>query len=137
MPAETVEWIMGRALTDLAYRQRLLGSPDEALVGYDLTAEQTIEIKAWTRQQFDELIHWLDEKVSQAVFNGSLGFEFDKGLDRRAEKAAQVLIVDVTLPEIADAGLCVVRVIIPGMIPLTFGHQHRCQGARGCIERRS
>ena len=67
MPAETVEWIIGRALTDLAYRQRLLGSPDEALAGYDLTAEQTIEIKAWTRQQFDELIHWLDEKVSQAV----------------------------------------------------------------------
>jgi ribosomal protein S12 methylthiotransferase accessory factor len=47
------------------------------------------------------------------------------------EKAGlEVLVVDVTLPEIADAGLSVVRVIIPGMIPLTHGQQHRCQGGR-------
>jgi ribosomal protein S12 methylthiotransferase accessory factor len=84
MPAETVEWIIGRALTDLAYRQRLLGSPDEALVGYDLTAEQTIEIKAWTRQHFDDLICQLEENVAQASFDGAVGFDFEHDAHRAA-----------------------------------------------------
>jgi hypothetical protein len=82
MSAETVEWILGRALTNAEYRERLLESPLEAVAGYQLTPEEIPKVTAWTRQQFDELIYWLDEKVSQAVFNGSLGFEFDKGLDR-------------------------------------------------------
>ena len=37
MSAETVEWILGRALTNAEYRERLLESPLEAVAGYQLT----------------------------------------------------------------------------------------------------
>jgi ribosomal protein S12 methylthiotransferase accessory factor len=41
----------------------------------------------------------------------------------------EVIAVDLTLPEVKAAGLHVVRVLIPGMIPLTFGANYVCKGA--------
>ncbi|HJT55956.1 MAG TPA: TOMM precursor leader peptide-binding protein [Ktedonobacteraceae bacterium] len=36
-----------------------------------------------------------------------------------------VIIVDQTSPELREAGFCCVRVLVPGLIPLTFGHLFR------------
>ncbi|BFH62114.1 YcaO-like family protein [Paenibacillus azoreducens] len=36
-----------------------------------------------------------------------------------------VLIVNVTPPHIEQSGLCAVKVIVPGMLPMTFGNQHK------------
>jgi ribosomal protein S12 methylthiotransferase accessory factor len=47
-----------------------------------------------------------------------------------ADRNLEAIVVDVTRPEVAETGLCVVRVIIPGMIPLTFGAGHVCAGGR-------
>ena len=38
------------------------------------------------------------------------------------------IVVDVTLPEVLQAGLRVVRVVVPGLIPLTFGHRYAAKG---------
>jgi ribosomal protein S12 methylthiotransferase accessory factor len=54
---------------------------------------------------------------------------------RRALRALQqrgldAIVVDVTLPEVLQAGLRVVRVIVPGLIPLTFGHRYAAKGGQ-------
>ncbi len=45
---------------------------------------------------------------------GALG---DQGID--------VLVVDQTMPEVSGAGFCCVKVIAPGLLPMTFGHANR------------
>jgi len=46
------------------------------------------------------------------------------------ETGHQVLTVDVTSPDIATLGLSVVRAVVPGYHPLTFGHNRRALGGR-------
>ncbi|MBB6732581.1 TOMM precursor leader peptide-binding protein [Cohnella zeiphila] len=41
------------------------------------------------------------------------------------ELGLDVIVVDQTAPEIARIGLHVVKVLIPGLLPMTFGHQLR------------
>jgi ribosomal protein S12 methylthiotransferase accessory factor len=41
------------------------------------------------------------------------------------ERGHDVLIVDQTLPELREDNFCCVRVLVPGCIPLTFGHLFR------------
>lgn len=41
----------------------------------------------------------------------------DRGLD--------VLVVDQTMPELGRNGLTCVRVLVPGLVPMTFGHRNR------------
>ena len=48
-----------------------------------------------------------------------------RSLQRRSLDA---IVVDLTLPEIASAGLRVVRAIVPGLIPLTFGQRFVAKG---------
>jgi ribosomal protein S12 methylthiotransferase accessory factor len=44
------------------------------------------------------------------------------------QRGLDAIVVDVTLPEVLQAGLRVVRVIVPGLIPLTFGHRYAAKG---------
>jgi ribosomal protein S12 methylthiotransferase accessory factor len=41
-----------------------------------------------------------------------------------------VIACDLTTPDIAELGLRVVRVVVPGFHPLQMGHVNRCQGGR-------
>ncbi len=52
------------------------------------------------------------------------------------ERGLEAIGVDVTRPEVADSGLCAVRVIVPGMIPLSFGAKNVCAGGRRLVEMR-
>lgn len=42
----------------------------------------------------------------------------------------EVIVVDLTTPDIKEVGLHVVRVIVPGAHPLSIGHKSRCLGGR-------
>jgi ribosomal protein S12 methylthiotransferase accessory factor len=42
-----------------------------------------------------------------------------------ADQGLEVLVVDQTAREHEPAGLRCVKVIVPGLLPMTFGHQHR------------
>jgi ribosomal protein S12 methylthiotransferase accessory factor len=44
---------------------------------------------------------------------------------RYIESGLDVVVVDQTTPEHVAGGLCCVKVIIPGTLPMTFGHQFR------------
>ena len=56
--------------------------------------------------------------------------QVDQCLRLLAEKDLEVISVDITLPEVAAEGLHVVRVLIPGLLPLTFGQGMACLGAK-------
>ena len=45
-----------------------------------------------------------------------------------AATGQEVVAVELTSPDIADLGLHVVRVIVPGFHPLQMGHSNRCLG---------
>ncbi len=51
-----------------------------------------------------------------------------------ADRNLEAIVVDVTRPEVAETGLCVVRVMIPGMTPLTFGAGYVCAAGRRLTE---
>jgi ribosomal protein S12 methylthiotransferase accessory factor len=55
-------------------------------------------------------------------------------VDMLADRNLEAIVVDLTKPEVADVGLHVVRVIIPGMVPLTFGTGYACTGSRRLSE---
>lgn len=46
-------------------------------------------------------------------------------LDGMATAGLEVIAVDQTRPELARAGLHCVRVVVPGLLPMTFGHRNR------------
>lgn len=51
-------------------------------------------------------------------------------LDLLAAKGLEVIVVDITTPDIVDLGFRVVRVLIPGMQPLSIGTQHLYLGGQ-------
>ncbi len=49
-------------------------------------------------------------------------------VQRVAEVGEDVVAVELTTPDIAELGLHVVRVVVPGLHPLQMGHANRCLG---------
>jgi ribosomal protein S12 methylthiotransferase accessory factor len=74
MSNESIERIVGRAVTNRAYRERLLARPEEALKGYQLTDEEMWRVKGWTNRTFEILIDDLESQVDRLCFDGSAGF---------------------------------------------------------------
>lgn len=58
----------------------------------------------------------------------------DGGLDALVLEVAatgeDVIAVELTTPDVAELGLHVVRVVVPGFHPLQMGHANRCKGGR-------
>ncbi len=46
-------------------------------------------------------------------------------LDRLRAHRLDVIVVDQTTPEHRVGGFCWVKVIVPGLLPMTFGHDNR------------
>ena len=59
-----------------------------------------------------------------------LPLQLQKCLQLLSERNLEVISVDLTLPEAAAEGLHVLRVLIPGLLPLTFGQGMACLGAK-------
>jgi ribosomal protein S12 methylthiotransferase accessory factor len=51
--------------------------------------------------------------------------DLNEVVGRCAREGLDVLVVDHTPPELRDSGLSAVKVIVPGMLPMTFGHAAR------------
>jgi hypothetical protein len=54
MSANTVETILSRPISDAAFAEQLFTDPDQALAGYDLTAEENASLKHLSRADFDK-----------------------------------------------------------------------------------
>jgi hypothetical protein len=55
MSAQTVETILSRAMSDAKFADSLFASPDQALTGYDLSAEEAVTLKGMTRADLDSV----------------------------------------------------------------------------------
>jgi ribosomal protein S12 methylthiotransferase accessory factor len=51
-------------------------------------------------------------------------------IERLGDAGYEVIVADITTPEIAEVGFSVVRVIVPGLIPLHSDHRYPFLGAR-------
>lgn len=55
-------------------------------------------------------------------------------VDTLDAKGYDVIVVDITTPDIAEVGFCVVRVLIPGLHPLDLDHNWRYLGGKRLYE---
>ena len=72
MSKQAMEAIIGRAVTDSAFRNALFARPDVALAGYNLTEGETASLKAIDFETMDSFAGVLDERVSKATALGLL-----------------------------------------------------------------
>jgi ribosomal protein S12 methylthiotransferase accessory factor len=63
-----------------------------------------------------------------AVPGRSAGEQLAALVDRLAAADLDVLACDLTTPDVADLGLSVVRIVVPGLHPLFMGHRNRALG---------
>ena len=61
---------------------------------------------------------------------GTVADDLDSLVAAVAATGEEVVAVDLTTPDVAEIGLSVVRVVVPGFHPLQMGHGNRCLGGR-------
>ncbi len=75
MPDYTVRWILGRALSNPAYRELMATNPEAAWAGYELTEDDLTELKKWTPERVQNYLADLEGKVVTAAFDGVAGYD--------------------------------------------------------------
>ena len=67
---EDLRSVAGKALADPAFREKLLADPEGAVkeVGIELTAEQLEALKNMDREQFEEGLADLDERLTMGCW---------------------------------------------------------------------
>ena len=80
MPEYTVRWILGRALSDPAYRKLMAHDPSAAWQGYELTDEDLAQLKTWTPERIESYLAEIEAKIAGAVFDGATGFDLGETL---------------------------------------------------------
>jgi hypothetical protein len=66
MSLESLQEIIGRAVTEPEYRELLFSEPDKAVEGYELTEEEAASLKKLQRDKFDAIAGELEERISRA-----------------------------------------------------------------------
>jgi ribosomal protein S12 methylthiotransferase accessory factor len=84
---------------------------------------------AWARHHLDiwRCGPWRQETPQHPQAEKTPSEHFDRLVQRLAAVGLEVLTVDVTLSDVAQAGFSVFRTVVPGMVPLTVG-RHACLG---------
>lgn len=72
MAQEAVEQILGRALTDPDFRQRLIDNAAEACQGYDLTPAELAALEALDAESLQKFAGSLDDRISRSGGRGFL-----------------------------------------------------------------
>ena len=73
MSQEAVERILGRAVTDADFRQRLIDNAAEACADYDLTPDELAALEALDANSLVAFAGTLDPRTSKTVGSGFLG----------------------------------------------------------------
>jgi len=73
---------------------------------------------------------WREETPATLSMHATPEQQFDGLVRCLAEHDLEVLTVDVTLPDVAEAGFRVWRTVVPGLIPLTVGRDACLGGTR-------
>lgn len=97
----------------------------EFLSGQPRTPEEFGALYAG-REAIDRFAFALERpKESHALPAGISSDPLDSIVGRLAALDMDVLVVDVTLPEVREHGVVVVKVIVPQLMPISFSHQVR------------
>ncbi len=73
MTREAVAMVIGRAIADPIFRQRLIQNAVEACRGYDLTAEELTGLEAIDPQSLETFASSLPERIIKGVGGGLIG----------------------------------------------------------------
>ncbi|UCC87219.1 MAG: Franean1_4349 family RiPP [Anaerolineales bacterium] len=65
MAPDTVALIIGRAVTDEEFRALLLSDPDQALQGYDLSADEVEAINNLKQEDLEDFSTKLDSRITK------------------------------------------------------------------------
>ena len=67
MSTNGIEAVLSRAMSDNTFANQLFANPDQALVGFELTAEEAATFKGLSRAEFSSLISLPEERKSMSV----------------------------------------------------------------------
>ncbi|EFO81008.1 hypothetical protein OSCT_1111 [Oscillochloris trichoides DG-6] len=70
MSQEVVQQIIGRAVTDAAFRQQLIDNAKEACKGYDLTPEELEALEALDAESLKAFAGSLDVRITKTAGKG-------------------------------------------------------------------
>ncbi|MBN1483984.1 MAG: Franean1_4349 family RiPP [Chloroflexia bacterium] len=73
MSREAVEQIIGRAVTDAEFRQKLIGDAAVACQGYDLTAGELKALEEISAESMEAFASSLPERLIKGVGSGFIG----------------------------------------------------------------
>jgi hypothetical protein len=65
MTQAAVQTVIGRAVTDAAFRKALFADPAQALAGYDLSADERAALQALDAEQVAAFAGALDQRISK------------------------------------------------------------------------
>ncbi len=82
MSIESVQKIIGRAMTEAEFRDLLFNDPAKALADYELTEDESNALKELERKNFDTVAQELEQRISRARFGGP---GFVRGLNPQPE----------------------------------------------------
>lgn len=71
MSLESVQQVIGRAVVDAEFRQKLIDNAREACAGYDLTEEELVALEALDAESLKAFAGTLDARISKT---GGRGF---------------------------------------------------------------
>lgn len=71
MSMEAVQAVIGRAVTDAEFRQKLIDNAREACQGYDLSEEEITSLEALDSESLKQFAGTLDTRISKT---GGKGF---------------------------------------------------------------
>ena len=102
MTLESVQSIIGRAMTERDFRTLLFSDPEKALEGFELSEEETNALKAMEREKFDSVAGQLEERISKSGFlMGDLALRKRPGIEPDFEFAE---IIDSAFLQLFDPG---------------------------------
>lgn len=124
MPAQQVRETREQALAMLADANLVQTMDDHPLVYYQPEAFERLHFLCHTQlpQTFQEAFEdFYRHPLERLDLRDDLAFF----IDTYRARGQDVIVVDQTAPEYLPHGLRCVKVIMPGMLPMTFGQQHR------------
>jgi len=130
-----------KSLEELAHTRRLaqsLKSNEPSIVAdanFEAVSHQDDHLRFYgdhVNSQFADFLFASEERVAfqeiKSPFKGDIHNDLRDLIDQVRSVNHQVLLADLTTPDVGDLGLSVVRAVIPGFHPLFMGHATRSLG---------
>ena len=107
--------------------------PVDVAGGHPEVDGQRAHLRFYCPQEAKDVARFLwagDAEVSLAAISRLTTADLAGLVSAVAATGEDVVAIDLTSPDVADLGLHVVRVVVPGFHPLQMGHANRCLGGR-------